>query len=80
MGKNPLRTRDHGMNSGKRRRRRRALLKRDGAWCRICGLPEELEPLTIDHIKPIARGGSNELENMQLLCGMCNHTKGAQYP
>lgn len=34
------------------------------------------EQATIDHILPIARGGSSELSNMQLLCFGCNHAKG----
>lgn len=31
----------------------------------------------LDHIRPIARGGSNELGNLQLLCQRCNTSKGA---
>ncbi len=33
--------------------------------------------MTIDHIVARARGGSDYLPNLQLLCGACNSTKGA---
>ena len=32
--------------------------------------------ITIDHIVPQSQGGSDDLENLQLLCGACNSTKG----
>lgn len=32
----------------------------------------------IDHIVPLAKGGSNELENVQLLCIRCNRSKGSR--
>lgn len=31
--------------------------------------------IEIDHIFPLARGGGNDLENLQLLCGFCNSAK-----
>ena len=31
-----------------------------------------------DHVTPLARGGSNWPENIQLLCGRCNQSKGAR--
>lgn len=34
----------------------------------------------IDHVTPIALGGSNGIENIQLLCPDCNLRKGAQDP
>lgn len=34
------------------------------------------EMLTIDHIKPVSKGGKNEHSNYQLLCRRCNQTKG----
>lgn len=34
----------------------------------------------VDHIVPLARGGSNWPENLQLCCGPCNISKGAKDP
>lgn len=33
-----------------------------------------------DHIVPIARGGTNDIANIQLLCPRCNGSKGARDP
>lgn len=50
------------------------VLERDGYCCVYCGATERLE---VDHVIPIARGGTNEMENLQALCRACNRTKGA---
>ena len=34
----------------------------------------------IDHILPLALGGSSDNSNLQLLCGLCNNKKGAYHP
>lgn len=34
----------------------------------------------IDHVVPLARGGSNDIRNIQLLCGLCNRRKAAKDP
>jgi 5-methylcytosine-specific restriction endonuclease McrA len=48
---------------------------RHGSICAKCGATEDL---TIDHIIPMARGGTNDLENLQILCRKCNSSKGAK--
>jgi len=54
-----------------------AIGRRDGFHCSTCKKTSDLQ---IDHIQPLARGGSNELDNLQLLCGTCNVKKGISQP
>lgn len=51
------------------------LIERDGEYCQRCGTTETL---SIDHVIALANGGSNELDNLQLLCNKCNSAKGAR--
>lgn len=48
---------------------------RDGRVCAYCGSVDELQ---IDHIYPVSLGGSDDLENLQVLCGPCNRHKSAR--
>lgn len=50
-----------------------ALIERDGYTCAECGA---FENLTIDHIMPISKGGSDDLDNLRFLCRGCNSKKG----
>jgi len=38
------------------------------------------EKYHVDHIVPLAGGGSNDKTNLQLLCPSCNTSKGAKHP
>ncbi len=54
---------------------RMTVFQRDRFRCRECGSTENL---TVDHIKPRARLGQDELSNYQTLCGRCNSKKGTR--
>lgn len=60
-----------------KKNKRDAIYERDGRACCYCGSTEEL---TIDHIIPVAWGGTNEDENLQTLCHDCNNAKGNRMP
>lgn len=47
--------------------------------CAACRC-DDLGALEIDHILPRARGGTNALANLQLLCSACNRAKGSLMP
>ena len=41
-----------------------------------CGTHFEMRHLEVDHIIARNKGGTDHLDNLQLLCGHCNRTKG----
>ena len=51
-----------------------AVTLRDQGKCVQCGATEDLH---FDHKVPWSRGGTNTVNNIQLLCGGCNRRKGA---
>jgi len=60
---------------GERRRlSRRAVLTRDGFRCQYCGSAKHL---TLDHVVPTSRGGTNTWDNVVTSCAPCNVRKGA---
>jgi len=44
--------------------------------CEGCGHHFQAQHLTVDHIVPQSKGGTDHIENLQLLCGHCNSVKG----
>ena len=48
---------------------------RDGFRCLECGATNKNSRLEIDHIVPVAQGGTDELSNLQTLCDDCNRAK-----
>lgn len=45
-------------------------------FCKMCGRVRTLDDLEVDHIIPVSLGGSDTLDNKQLLCSKCNREKG----
>jgi len=54
---------------------RNEVWRRDGGCCKKCGSRENLQ---FDHIVPISKNGATSVENIELLCQMCNLKKGAK--
>lgn len=54
---------------------RREVLQKTGFRCASCGEKLDMVRHTIDHIIPISRGGTNDIENLIGLCKICNKYK-----
>jgi HNH endonuclease len=48
---------------------------RPSAVARECGATRNLQ---VDPIRPVAKGGANDPENLQVLCARCNAPEGRQ--
>jgi len=57
---------------------RKNILRRDSHRCQYCGRGDV--PLTVDHIIPKARGGTDSWENLVCACVRCNNKKGDRTP
>jgi len=53
----------------------RKLCERYDNKCLCCG---EVKPLTVDHVIPLSKGGTNYIENIQPLCKSCNCKKSTK--
>ena len=58
----------------------RYLYKRYKGRCQICGEKFDIKKMTIEHIYPKSKGGTNESHNVTLTCQPCNAKKAAIYP
>lgn len=54
------------------------LMRRQGNTCMYCGYRRTAASMDIDHIIPVVRGGSNNEDNLQVICRPCNQRKGLQ--
>ena len=44
--------------------------------CAGCKVSFQFRNLTVDHVTPQSHGGTDHMDNLQLLCGACNSMKG----
>lgn len=62
------------------KRTRYEVLKRDNHACRYCGASAPEAPLTVDHVTPVALGGSDDPTNLVAACRDCNAGKSSAAP
>lgn len=54
------------------------VFKRDGFKCQYCGRSAPDAVLEVDHVIPVAKGGTNDILNLITSCRDCNNGKGAR--
>lgn len=54
------------------------LFGRQEGRCNGCGIVFPFRNFTVDHVEPRAHGGTDHLDNLQLLCNACNSRKGTK--
>ena len=56
---------------------RKNILLRDGNQCQYCCRHFHESDLTVDHVIPRSKGGTNEWDNVVAACKPCNQKKGS---
>lgn len=67
-----MRTRWNGM----KKRMKPLIIVRYGSNCVSCGIIAD----SIDHVVPISKGGTNDIENLRPMCRSCNSRKKDRQP
>lgn len=62
------------------KRLRFEIFRRDNHTCRYCGATAPDVPLRVDHVTPVALGGSDKPENLVTSCEPCNSGKTSSSP
>lgn len=62
------------------KRLRYEILRRDNYTCQYCGAKAPDVPLRVDHVTPVALGGSDDPTNLATSCEPCNSGKTSTTP
>ena len=57
--------------------KRQSIFLKYGGHCAYCGNLMKMKNMTVDHLKPKSKGGSNRIENLTPSCRKCNAIKAA---
>lgn len=59
---------------------KRRIYDQQNGLCAYCGQHRNIKYMTIDHIIPLSKGGTESLDNLQCTCKMCNRLKDNMLP
>jgi 5-methylcytosine-specific restriction endonuclease McrA len=59
------------------KRLRYEILRRDNHTCKYCGATAPTVPLRVDHVTPVALGGTDTPDNLVTSCEPCNSGKSS---
>jgi hypothetical protein len=77
-GEFPIRFRRVGNMERDEKRELKEKLYRRSPVCRWCRKPLGIDEATIEHVIPLACGGSHRIGNLVLACWKCNHERGCR--
>lgn len=60
-------------------RRFRRLALKIFSRCQHCGRQLSAKTATVDHLKPAALGGTDEVRNLSIACSACNNRKDSRW-
>jgi 5-methylcytosine-specific restriction endonuclease McrA len=58
--------------------RRTEIIQRDGSTCYLCNKSLAISEVELDHLIPVAQGGTSEAVNLAVACRWCNRSRGAR--
>lgn len=58
---------------------RKIVYAKDQGRCYLCGKPVDEEAFEVEHKIPVAKGGTNNLDNMYVACHECNTMKNSMF-
>lgn len=59
---------------------KRGIWESQNEKCAYCGQRRKLKNMTVDHIIPLSKGGTDDISNLQCTCKMCNRLKDNMLP
>ena len=59
---------------------RQLIYERAKGRCELCGREILFKDMTLDHVKPLSKGGEDNVNNLSCTCEPCNHFKGNILP
>lgn len=59
---------------------KRRIYDRQNGLCAYCGQHRNIKYMTVDHIIPLSKGGTDSLDNLQCTCKKCNGLKSDMLP